>query len=119
AVDLRAIPHDAGVGHEPRPVARPEPRELVGVEARKRSAEIRALAEDRDPRQTGLKSVEEELLEERAVDALRDAPFVVVIREVERVRAGPGAWLQARQDSKGLTGAASGSRPAVVRRSSS
>src|SRR5262249_44096163 len=116
-----AIPHDAGVGHEPRPVARPEPRELVGVEARKRSAEIRALAEDRDPRQTGLKSVEEELLEERAVVALRDAPFVVVIRDVERVRArpGPGAPLKARQDGQGLTGAASGPRPAVVRRSSS
>src|SRR5581483_4797624 len=51
---------------------------------------------DGDPRQSGLESVEHELLVERAVVVFRHAPLVVVIAHIERIaRIGPRAPMQA------------------------
>ena len=64
-------------------------RDFLRHESVEGFAEILALAQDRDPREPRLESVEHELLEERAVVALRHAPFVIVIGDVKRVLPGP------------------------------
>ena len=53
-LDLGAVPHDAGVGHEPRDVVVVELRDDLGVEPGERRPERRPLAQDRDPREPGL-----------------------------------------------------------------
>ena len=65
-------------------------RDLVRIEVVEGAAEIVALAQDRDPREPRLEAVENELLEQRAVVALRHAPLLVVIGDVERILFGPG-----------------------------
>src|SRR5262249_53274396 len=58
----------------------------------KGGAKILALAQDRQPRQSGLKALEHELFKERAIIALGHAPFLVVIARVLGIGdAGPGA----------------------------
>ena len=66
-------------------------RDLLRLEIVEGFAEIVALAQDRDPRQAGLETVEDQLFVERAVVIFRHAPFGVVIGDVERIFAGPGA----------------------------
>ncbi len=53
-----------------------------------------ALAQNRDPGEAGLEAVEDELLEQGAVVPFGRAPLVVVIGDVQRVLARPGAALQ-------------------------
>src|SRR6516162_2251688 len=89
AVDLRLIAHDAGVLHQRRGLALAVTRNFFGVETVERAAEVLALAQDRDPRQSGLESVEDQLLIERAVVVFGHAPFGVVIGNIERVLLGP------------------------------
>src|SRR4051794_12158541 len=45
---------------------------------------IVALAQNRDPGEAGLKSVEHQLFVQRAIIVFRDAPFGVVIGDIER-----------------------------------
>src|SRR5262249_7550342 len=61
------------------------------LEAVKGAAEVVALAQDRDPGQPGLKAVEHQFLEQRAIIVLRHAPFLVVIGDVQRILLRPGA----------------------------
>src|SRR5581483_2113731 len=64
------------------------------IEIVKRTAEIVAFAQDRDPRQPGLESVEDQLFEEGAVVVLRHAPFLVVVGDVQGVLLRPRAAAQ-------------------------
>ena len=60
-------------------------RDFLRLEIVEGAAEILALAQDRDPRQPGLESVEHEFLVECAIVEFRHAPFVVVIGDIERI----------------------------------
>ena len=91
AFDLGAIAHDAGIGQQRRDLVRVVGGDLRRLEPVERPAEVVALPEDRDPGQTGLKALEDQHLEQRALVAQRHAPFLVVIGDVERIAAGPAA----------------------------
>ena len=91
AFDLGAIAHDAGVLHQPFDFRRPVARDFFRHETIEGAAEIFALAQDGDPRQAGLKTIEDEFFVERAVVEFRHAPFLVVIGDVERIVLGPRA----------------------------
>ena len=54
-------------------------------------AEGFALAEDGDPGESGLEALEHEEFPEGTGVGFGHAPFLVVVGEVERVAAGPGA----------------------------
>src|SRR5262249_40838735 len=89
ALDLEAIAPDAGIGQQPFNLLWRVTRDLDGVEIVKGTAEILALAQDRDPRQPGLEAIEHELLVERPVVEFRHAPFFVVVSDVKRILPGP------------------------------
>ena len=95
AFDLQAIAHDAGILHQRLDLLRRVARDLLRRETVEGLAEIVALAQDRDPGQPGLETVEDELFEQRAVVEFRHAPFVIVIGDVERIVLRPRAALQA------------------------
>jgi hypothetical protein len=57
-----------------------------------------ALAQDRDPGKAGLEPVEDQVLKQRATIELRHAPFLVVVRDIERVCASPGGSVSGRRD---------------------
>ena len=85
---LRTMPGSA-ISASPssrRPSARSFP-----ARSRRTRSKRRALAQDGDPRQARLKAVEHQLLEQRAVVLFGHAPFLVVIGDIERVHARPGA----------------------------
>src|SRR5688572_5525705 len=82
---------DAGVGEQARDVARAESRHTIDVEVRERLAEVRTLAENRQPTEAGLESLETDLFKQPAVVRHRRAPFPVVIAQVERILARPPA----------------------------
>ena len=90
-LDLRVGADDAFVLHQPLDVALAVARDLLGIEIVEGFAEVLALAQDRDPGEPRLKPVEDQLFVERARIVFRHAPFFVVIGDVERVLAGPGA----------------------------
>src|SRR4051794_27913325 len=90
-LNLQAIANDPGVVHQRREFFRAVACDGLGIEAVEGSAEVLAFAQNGDPGKSGLKAVEHELFEERAVVVFRHAPLVVVIREVERVLAYPAA----------------------------
>src|SRR5690348_17821513 len=66
-------------------------RDLLRDKIVEGAAEIVALAQDGDPGEPGLEAVEDQLLIERAVVIFRHAPFGVVIGDVNRILARPGA----------------------------
>src|SRR5262249_6399110 len=68
-----------------------EAGDLLRMKSCESAAEIVALAQDRDPRQPGLETVQHELLVERARIVFRHAPFFVVVRQIQRIAAGPAA----------------------------
>ena len=70
-------------------VALVEPRHHLEVEARERPPEVLALAQDRQPRQPGLKALEAQLLEQADVVGDREAPLAVVVGPVVRRRGPP------------------------------
>src|SRR6185503_5878367 len=74
-LDLAAVAHDALVLQEPLDVALPEARHALEVEVGEGGAEVLALPEDRDPRESGLEPLQADLLVEAPVVALRKAPF--------------------------------------------
>ena len=61
------------------------------VEIRERAPEILALAENREPAQSGLEPLEAHLLEETPIVGHRLPPFAIVILDVERIGAAPPA----------------------------
>jgi hypothetical protein len=95
AFDLGAIAHDAGVVHQSVDLCRIVARYLCRLEIVEGAAEIVALAQDRDPRQSGLETVQDQFFVQRAVVIFRHAPFGVVIVHIERVFAGPWTTQQA------------------------
>ena len=86
--DLEPVAHDARVV---QPLARARRRVMAatrsGSKPRNALPVVLALAQDRDPREAGLRAFEAEQLEERAVVVQRDAPLVVVVGRVERIAA--------------------------------
>jgi hypothetical protein len=88
-LDLRAIAHDAFVLQERPLLRRRVARDLLRVEAIERAPVAFALAQDREPAQSGLRALEIEHLEELAVVVLGPAPLFVVVREELLVRCGP------------------------------
>src|SRR3954470_3170000 len=91
AVDLGLVAHDPGIVHQRVNFLLVVACDLFRLEIVEGFAKIVALAQDRDPGQAGLETVEDQLLIERAVVIFRHAPFSVVIGDVERIFAGPGA----------------------------
>src|SRR6202035_5001925 len=89
ALDLRAVAHDAGSLQQPLDLGRPVARDFFRNETVEGAAEIVALAQDGDPRQAGLETVEHKFFVERAIVVFRHAPFLVVIGDVERIVLGP------------------------------
>src|SRR5690606_8155270 len=75
-------------------VARAVARDLVEIEAVEGLAVGRALAQDGDPGEPGLRAFEHQELEETSIVVHRNAPLPIVVSEVERVLPGPGAALQ-------------------------
>ena len=93
-VDLGAIAHDAGVEHQRLLLRRVPAGDPFRLEAVEGGAERRALAQNRDPRESGLERVEDEFFEQGAVVVFGRSPFLVMIGEIERIGAGPRAALQ-------------------------
>src|SRR5438552_3098623 len=90
--DFHPVPDDAWVGEEAAGVAGPEASHPLGVEARIGAAVALAPREDGEPREPGLRSLEDQELEHRPVVVDRHAPLLVVVGNVERpLRPGPRA----------------------------
>ncbi len=85
------MPDDAGVLEQALHIARAKTRHYRGLEILEGAAEVVALAEDRDPAQARLKAFEADLFEQPPVVGDRPAPFMIVVMEVQLVRAGPRA----------------------------
>src|ERR1700678_4582048 len=92
-LDLGAASDDAFILEQPVDVARAVLGDAVRVEAVKGFAEILALAQNGDPGKPGLETVQHQLLIQRAAVIFGHAPFLIVIGDVKRVFAGPGAAL--------------------------
>ena len=90
-VDLRPVPDDARVGHQPGHVLLAEGRHGLGVEPGEGGAEVLPLAQDGQPGQPGLEALQAKPLEDRRVAAYRTAPLLVVIGEILRGAQPPGA----------------------------
>src|SRR4029077_19895737 len=56
AIDLGLVAHDAGILHQRRGLALAVARDLFGLEPIEGATEVVTLAQDRDPRQPGLKA---------------------------------------------------------------
>ena len=89
--DLQAVAHDSrilegglqlGVGHG---------GDFDGVEPEEDPPVGLPLPEDGDPAEPGLGAFQHQLLEEAPVIVLGDAPFLVVVGDVERILATPSA----------------------------
>ena len=80
-----------GVAEQPLDVRRTELGDGVDVELGERTPEVLTLAQDRQPRQTGLEALEAQLLEQPGVVGDAAAPLVVVVVDVQRVVAAPPA----------------------------
>src|SRR5580704_15234529 len=89
AFDLGAVAHDAGILHQPLDLGRSIARDFFRNKIVEGAAEVVALAQDGDPRQAGLESVEHEFFVERAVVVFRHAPLQVAIGDIERIVLGP------------------------------
>src|SRR5689334_3379607 len=89
AFDLGAVANDAGIAHQPFDLRASVARDLFRIEAVEGAAEILAFAQDRNPGQAGLETVEHELFVKRAIIIFGHAPFLIVIGDIERVLLGP------------------------------
>src|SRR5882762_4590553 len=89
-IDLRTIADDPSVRQEPPFVFCVITSYSFRVEAMQRPAVVLALGEDRVPRKPGLRTFQDEELEELAVVPDRHAPLLVVVGDGERI-ARPGA----------------------------
>ena len=84
-LDLAAVPDDPCVAEQPLDVALAEACDRVDVPAGERRSVTLALAQDRRPREAGLRALEVEELEERPLVVNGHAPFLVVVGDVERI----------------------------------
>jgi hypothetical protein len=84
-LDLQPVADDARVGEQPLDVAWAESGDCLDGETGERAPVTGPLVQDRRPRQPGLGALEDEQLEEMPLVVRRDAPFLVVVGEVERV----------------------------------
>ena len=82
-LDLRAVPHNARVVHQPLDVAVGVARDLVDVEPVECATEILPLTQDDQPRQSALEGLEADPLEQRLGAPQRLTPFGVVVVPVE------------------------------------
>src|SRR5207237_9876413 len=89
--DLRPVADDAGVLHQLLDAGGSKARDARGLESVEGAAEPFALAQDDQPGEPGLESVEHQLLEERPRIAFGNAPLLVVVADVQGVARGPGA----------------------------
>src|ERR1700731_3996103 len=102
ALDLGAVADDAGMVHQCVNFFCIIAGDLLRREIVESLSEIVAFAQNRDPRQSGLKTVEDEFFIERAVVIFRHAPFGVVIGHIKRVFTRPRTprqpiFMQARR----------------------
>ena len=81
-IDLRAVPHDPDVRQESGRIAFVKLCDRLDGEVGERRAERRPLAQNRDPRESGLECLEREALIDAVVGAHRAAPLVVVVGPV-------------------------------------
>src|SRR5262245_2327748 len=94
AFDFRAVANNALVLHQALDLLGRITSNLVRLEFAEGSPKVLALAQDGDPGQPSLETVEHELLIERAIIKLRNAPFIVVVGDVERVELWPRTACQ-------------------------
>jgi hypothetical protein len=105
-LDLGPVADDAGILHQRVLFLVAPAHDFVRIEAVERFAEGRALAQDGDPREAGLEAVQHEFLEHRPVVVFGNAPFLVVIGDVEWIDAWPRTARQSvgaldrRQDAR-------------------
>ena len=84
-LDLEAVSDDPGVREEALLLSRAVAGDGFRIEALERRMKVRALAEDRGPREAGLVDLEREALEELRVSPERKTVFAVVIGPVQGV----------------------------------
>src|SRR5262245_19879538 len=89
--NLAPMTDDAAVAEQASDVAGAEPCHAREVEIGKRPPERVALAKNRQPAQSRLKSFETDLLEQPVVSGDRASPFVVVVADIQRIGARPPA----------------------------
>src|SRR5262245_16424023 len=87
--NLAPMTDDAAVAEQASDVAGAEPCHARDVEIGKRPPERVALAENRQPAQSRLKSFEADLLEQPAVFGEGSPPLVVVVADIQRIGARP------------------------------
>ena len=90
-LDLQTVPDDARIGEQSVHLSRVVTRNTPWVEPRERSPVVLTLPKDGEPAETGLRSLQNQHLEERAVVVCWRAPLVVVIRDIEWVGVTPWA----------------------------
>jgi hypothetical protein len=83
--------HDPGIGEQPVDILLAERRNRDRIEPRERGSEVLALAQDRQPRQARLKTLEAQLLEQTMVVGDAEPPLGVVVRHVLGRRGAPTA----------------------------
>ena len=88
-LDLAAVAHDAFILQQPFDVARAEARDAFRLEVGERRAKVLPLPEDRQPGQPGLKAFEAEPFEQSPFVGDGPAPFLIVVRVVQRVARRP------------------------------
>jgi hypothetical protein len=90
-LELEAVAHDARIAHERPQFARAETGHLCGVESRELAAVVLALLQYRVPGEACLRAFQDEELEQPAVIVQRNAPFPVVISDLQLVDLTPRA----------------------------
>ena len=94
SLDLGAVAHDARIGHQRLDLRRVVVDDDLGPETVEGGAERLALAQDRDPGKSRLETIEDEFFEQGAVVPFRHAPLLVMIGDIERIGARPGAAVE-------------------------
>jgi glycyl-tRNA synthetase alpha chain len=102
-LELETVADDPGVLHQGfLDIRIRERRQALHIEVEQNLAVALTLLQHGDPRQPGLKAFEQQQLEQRLRVALRHAPFVVVVSDIQRIVIAPkAAWHRAFQGSGG------------------
>ncbi len=100
------MPDDARIREQPQDVVFRHGGHALGIEPVEQLAESGPAAKDRDPRQTGLETLEAQLLVEGTRVALLGAPLLVVVATVLGIGGSPGAARHAvvSDDHRGTLG---------------
>src|SRR6266851_10429250 len=101
-LDLRAIAHDPSIGQQPGDVCRAEFGHGDRIEARERGPEVLPLAQDNQPGQPRLKSLQADSFEDPDVISDRPAPLRIVIAEVLGTAQTPRTAKAAIRSGRGL-----------------